>query len=135
METKNLIEGCYRRLKQMDRLFCVYDFLYMVKITVLKLFFRVYAILKRVPANYLKECNKQIVKFLWRNREPRIAKAILKSMVMVPVLSNKKGTEDWNRHVSKENIRVTNKHMKDLSSTSLWGNVNQNRSEVLLHTH
>ena len=107
----------------MDRSFCVYDFLYMVRITVLKLFFRINAILKNIPTGYLKDCDKQIVKFLWRNRELRMAKAILKNMVMGLILSNKKGAEDWNRHVSKENIHVANKHMKDLGSTSFWGNV------------
>lgn len=53
-----------------------------------------------------------------------MAKAVLKNMVMGLTLPNKKGSEDWDRCVSRENMYVANKHMKDLHSTSFGGNVN-----------
>lgn len=54
----------------------------MVKITVLKFVFRVSSTLIKIPPGYLIECDKQIVKFLRNNREPRTARAILKNVVM-----------------------------------------------------
>lgn len=52
-------------------------------------------------------------KILWESREPRIAKAILKNMVMELTLSNiKKGTQDLNRHCLEEDMQMTSEHMK-----------------------
>ena len=54
-------------------------------------FYRFNAVPIKIPAGYLVEIKKLILKFIWRNRRPRIANSILKENKVREAKSGTKG--------------------------------------------